>query len=349
MAGSIVLLAQDQSPDRNRCHPFLRRGRDVGGDGQPRPDVVRVGQQRDLHFVVRAGRGPAQLRGSLDRAAGDLRDDPGKGRVGKCVDQDARGLADLQLRNIGLVHLQRRLDGRHVRDRHQNRARVVHGSRHDHLSLLDVAPRHDPVNGRTDLRLHQLVAGRGEIGAGSGDLALDTADRSDDLIILAPDPVIFCSGEDLFPELRFGPPQISLGLRRGFLLPRQVGFQRFECRATGIDRRGIPGLIDHEEQVPLADGLPLLHVQPGNLSHDVGRKVNLDPRLHGPVGRDDGGEVLLSHAGCMHEGPFGLPPVGSGSGRRRGQQDRSRTDRDLGCSSHPGTPPPLFRPRWAIV
>ena len=100
----------------------------------------------------------AACAGRLDRAVADLGHLAGERLVRHRVDRDLRDLAELHVRDVGLVDVDFRLDDRHVGDRQQHRAGVVHRADDDGLAFLDVAARDDAVDRRLDAHLAQVVA-----------------------------------------------------------------------------------------------------------------------------------------------------------------------------------------------
>ena len=83
----------------------------------------------------------------------------GERLVRQRVDRDLGRLAELHVRDVGLVDLDLGLDDRHVGERQQHGAGVVHRADHRRLALLDVAAGDDAVDRRLDADLAQVVPG----------------------------------------------------------------------------------------------------------------------------------------------------------------------------------------------
>ena len=71
--------------------------------------------------------------------------------------RDLRRLAELHVRDVGFVDFDFGLDDRHVGQRQQHGAGVVHRADHRRFAFLDVAARHDAFDGRLDADLAQVV------------------------------------------------------------------------------------------------------------------------------------------------------------------------------------------------
>ena len=95
---------------------------------------------------------------ALNRAVADLGDVALERPVGNRVDRDLRLLAELHVRDVGLVDLDLGLDHRHVGQRQQHRAGVVHRADDGRFAFLDVAARDDAVDRRFDADLAEIVA-----------------------------------------------------------------------------------------------------------------------------------------------------------------------------------------------
>src|ERR1041385_5888960 len=160
-------VAHGQRLNRHRDDVLARRRRDLGGAGEAGTHIRHRVVDRHDHLEVRGLPLPRgrRLRGCrLNRTVADVGDAPLEHVVGYRVDRHHRGLSDSDVRNIGLVHLDLRLDGRHVRDREQHRPRVVHRADDDVFTFLDVAPRDDAVHRRGDGDLTEVVARGGKAG-----------------------------------------------------------------------------------------------------------------------------------------------------------------------------------------
>ena len=125
-----------------------------------------------LKFVACVAGWPPARR--LDRAVADLADVSLERPVGQGVDRDLGQLAELHVRDVRFVDLDFRLDHRHVGERQQHGAGVVHRADDRGFALLDVAARDDAVDRRLDADLAQVVA-RALERARSCEMRLDCA------------------------------------------------------------------------------------------------------------------------------------------------------------------------------
>ena len=116
-----------------------------------------------MKFV--ACREPAAAPVRLDRAVADFGHTAGEGLVRQRVDRDLRPLTELDVRDVGFVDLDLRLDDRHVGERQQDGAGVVHRADYRRFALLDVPAGDDAVDRRFDADLAEIVAGALEAGA----------------------------------------------------------------------------------------------------------------------------------------------------------------------------------------
>src|SRR5512140_129634 len=129
-------VGDDERRDRDRERRFAAVGLDLPGDREAGADVFR--RVRDLHLDLEVhGGGVGPERGLRDRAAADLGHDALEFLLGIGVEREARLLPELHVRDVGLVDLHLAFDERHVRDRQENRAGVVHGADDRVLALLD--------------------------------------------------------------------------------------------------------------------------------------------------------------------------------------------------------------------
>ena len=152
---------------RNRHgHDILASGcRDLGRAREPRADVRHVLVEHDDHFEVGRLLIGRRLTGRLNRAVADFRHVPLEGPVGNRVDRDFRDLPELDVRNVGFVDLDFGLDDRHVGDRQQHRAGVVHRADDGRLPLLDVPARDDAGDRRFDPHFAEIELRAGELRA----------------------------------------------------------------------------------------------------------------------------------------------------------------------------------------
>ena len=133
------------------------RGRDLRRAREARAHFRDFLVERDDDLEVRRLRGRVEPA-VLDRAVADLGHLAGERLTGHRVDRDLGRLPNLDARNVGLVDLDFRLDDRHVGDRQQHGAGVVHRADDDRFPLLDVAARDDAVDRRLDAHLAQIEA-----------------------------------------------------------------------------------------------------------------------------------------------------------------------------------------------
>src|SRR4030095_4540401 len=144
-------LAYRDSRDRNCRHVLARGGRDVGGACEARAHVRHLLVEHDDNLEIRGLLRRRQLSGHrLYRAVADLGDVPLERPIGDRIDADLGLLAEHHGRNAGLVDFHFRLNDRHVGDRPQGKARVVHRAHDSRFAFLHVPPGDDARDRRFD-------------------------------------------------------------------------------------------------------------------------------------------------------------------------------------------------------
>ena len=156
----------------------MRRG-DLGGGGEAGPQLVGglVEGDDDLEVLGLFGAGGGLRGGDAGGAQQRLIADQGdvalEDLAGKGVDGDVGGLADLDVDDVGLVHLDLGGDDAHVGEGHQGRAFGVLNADDDGLAFADRHVGHDAVKrGDGDGVVEHVL-----IGAQGGDLRLQMAAR----------------------------------------------------------------------------------------------------------------------------------------------------------------------------
>jgi hypothetical protein len=146
---------------------------DFGGAGEAGPHFGDLGVEGDRDLEVRRLR--RARRRSLDRAVADLGHLAGEGLAG-IASIVTLATAELHVRDVGLVDFDFRLDDRHVGDRQQHRAGVVHRADDDRFPSSMFRRVMMPVIGdsmRTLLRFSLRVLERRLLPASCAALGLD--------------------------------------------------------------------------------------------------------------------------------------------------------------------------------
>src|SRR5258706_15317927 len=298
-------LAHGDGGNRHGRHVLSDRRRDVSGAREALPHVRNVAVDHDDDLEV--GRLPRPRVGArgLNRAVADFRDMAGKALVGQRVDRDLRELADHNVGNVALIHLDFCLNHAHIGQREENRAGVVHRADHSGLALLDVPARDDPVDWRFDANLAQVVSRVLEARA----LLLDARFLRRDLVLplvvprLVRSHIVFRSFER-FARRQLLLPQILLAIERllGLIDLHARGLNRLallvERRFGGVERRTAavharperPG-VDLQEELTPGHALPFADREIDDAAGRLGGDVDEPLRLDFPGRRDDRLEV----------------------------------------------------------
>ena len=196
-------------------------------------------------------------------------------------------------RDVGLVHVHFGLDHRHIRDRQQHRAGVVHRADDDCLALFDVAAGDDAGDRRLDADLAQVEAR----ALGGRAFLMHPQFLRLDLLLLRPQvrlahpQIVFC------PLERFTRRQATLPQ---LLLPTQIVFRLLQRYPGAVERqaqlfhlrlrrlqRGLGALhrrpevarIDLQQELILRDAVALVDGEVGDAPHRVGADVDRPGRL----------------------------------------------------------------------
>ena len=146
------------SPESAPTAPVARRGRDSAEQVKPGTHFRNLLVELHRHLEVRRllsgwRRAPSCWIGLLPISV-TLPVNVWSGSASIVILAD---LADLHRRDVGLVDFDLRLDDRHVGERQQLRAGVVHRADDDVFAFLDVAARDDAVERRQQRHLPQVV------------------------------------------------------------------------------------------------------------------------------------------------------------------------------------------------
>ena len=218
-------------------------------------------------------------------------------------------LAESHRRDVGLVDLDFRFDDRHVGDRQQHRAGVVHRADDDGFALLDVAAGDDAVDRRLDAGATQVVLRLVQRGAFLADaliLGLDV------LLALAQFRLADVHGVlrpvELLPRGQLLRPQLLLALelaaREREVLARRDDREplllehRPRRQLTGLARlhgRGQVARVDLHQELAALDAVAFLHRQLGHAAHVVGADVDGPLGLDLPRGRHDRRQIPGLH------------------------------------------------------
>src|SRR5215471_482316 len=292
----------DRDPDDLRAG----RRRDFGRAGEARPNLGD--RLVDLHLDEEVGRLRRRGRaGGLERAVADLDDVAGERLVLDRVDGDLRLLADLDVGDVGLVDFDLRFDQRHVGDRQQHRARVVHRPDHDRLALFDVAARDDALDRRLDADLAQVVLGvleRRLLLLHAIALDFDLPIGRVGLCLLYLELVLgvverFLRRQPALPELLLARVVVLRRLQRRLAavgLHAQLLHRRARRRQRGfrlIHLAREVARIDLEQELPPIDALAFLDGEVRHAAHRVGADVDRPLRLDLARRRDDRLQIPL--------------------------------------------------------
>ena len=211
------------------------------------------------------------------------------------------GLSELDVRDVGLVDFDLRLDHRHVGDLQQDRAGVVHRADHRRLALLDVPARDDAVDRRLDADLAEIGLGvlerrllllraqlqraevlllRGEVGLAHRQVGLRLFER-----FLRRQPAL---GEVLLAAVGV----LGLLERRARALEREphlleLRSRRAERGFAALDSRAQVARVDLQQELSLLDAVAFVDRQLGHASARVGADVDEPFRLDLARRRDD--------------------------------------------------------------
>ncbi len=266
----------------------MRRDLDLGARRHPRAQRIVGSIEQNLGLEegdVGLGRFGVARAADLDHLAGVL-------AVGDRVHLQDHALTLGEMHDLGLVDVDLGQDLRQVGDRADDRSRVVHRARDHHLADLGVQGDHPAGDRRVDRRLAQIVLRLDEHRPGLRHRFARLLDRE-----VGGSPAQarrldrFDRGDSLGRQL-FGACQPHHLVGGGDLRLLQAGAAHRELGARVVPRRQKGLALELEERRAGGDRGPFDDVELLDLADDVGRDVDLDPRLDLAAGLDALGERL---------------------------------------------------------